>query len=194
MKSALLLVTMLALAQACSAADTLDTSGLPETVTMEVVSTTPMDGLILEMQKYQSGERLLMGTALWLSADRKRIVKVGHMVHDTVLKPRKEGEPCLPVPTILTVNYFNEGHRDNSAMVHTLPAGCTAQFLDADEVSGREWRIYKAGKLSLCLSVGKDGVLTPLTRAEFEKVIARRLEFLKNKAASTGNEEPRKAG
>jgi hypothetical protein len=159
-------------------ADDLDLSALPTEVLVKQVRSVAEAGLIHETSTFWEGDRPILSRDLWLTSDRREMVRVVHTLMDVTLPPRGPGEACRPQTPICVVYHFKRPIATHSVLTHHIPAGCRLLTTDADEVSPSELRLSRGQQVLASIKMDADGLMVPRTRAEFEVELRKRQERL----------------
>lgn len=146
-------------ASACLAdSDALDASALPTVVESSLLRSEVVNDLVHDTLVFKSGETVLLARDLWLTSDRKTLVRVLHTFYF-------EKQPFM------VIYDFAEGDKQperHTSLQHSLPKGARLMTSQPDSISPGEWRFTREQEVILSFIRDKDGLIRPWTRAEFE--------------------------
>jgi hypothetical protein len=138
--------------------DTLDSSALPTTVKSSLLHSETVNDLVHDTIVFKSGETVLSTRDLWLTSDRKTVVRVVHTFY-------------FNRQPFMVIYDFAEGAKHpgtHTSLQHSLPEGTRLMTSQPDSISPGEWRFTREQKVILSFVRDKDGLIRPWTHAEFE--------------------------
>ena len=146
-----------------------DVSALPDQFTSKLIHSEAVEGLIHETILFKDAERTVMLRSVWLTQDRAKVVRSGHIV-------------SINGTEAISIVDMREEFEHHSTDVLTLPEGIRLTISEADAVSPKQWLFHDGHrKILACFTRDPDGLVRPMTKAEYQTMLDARIKKLSTK-------------